>query len=205
MNTLSSWTVLHSVDGVTYSVSSAEQIFKSGINSVSLGLENVKKLQILITKNSADDISQSGGKNAYIFSLDSLEITSDKYEKHSESTLYCGPYEIRDEFNDPVNFSLATIDKGTCCVTPGVSSVSFYLSKDNLNWMPASYTGDSYKVVQFNSTNPEQSVSLIDKNLSRTKLLIEPTGIVDIEYSKEALLNLFISEEWSSRFVLRNT
>lgn len=205
VNGMSSWNVLYSLDGSTYNSLDSERVFRKGMNSVSVGLESVKKIQIIVTKDAADDISPSGGQNAYIFSLDSLEITSDQFNRHSESVLYCGPYEITDEFNQPVNFSLATLGKGTCCIYPGTTSVSFFLSKDNVNWFPASYNGDSYSVVQFNSTNPAQSINLIDESKSRSSIILEPTGTVDVEYAKEGLLNLFISNEWSDKFVLRNT
>ena len=158
-----------------------------------------------MTKTAADDISPSNSKNAYIFSLDALEITSDKFERHSTSTLYAGPYEVFDEYNKPVNFSMATIQQGTCCIIPDKTSVSFFLSKDNQNWFPASYNGDSYSVVQFNSTNPVQSLSYINSALNTDKLVVDPPEGVDLEYSREALCNLYISDAWSDRFVLRNT
>ena len=202
----SSWTVLYSIDGQTYAIAeSSEQVFKSGTNSVSLGLEGVKKIQIMLTKHAADDISPSGGKNAYIFSIDSLEIATDKFGRTSTSTLYCGPYEIYDEYNKPVNFSMATMKHGTCCVIPDKTSVSFFLSKDNINWLPASYTGDSYEVVQFNSTNPIQTLNYIDPSINIYKLITNAPEGVDLQYSKEALCNLYISDAWADRFVLRNT
>tara|TARA_B100000131_G_scaffold315009_1_gene352750 strand:- start:10180 stop:12201 length:2022 start_codon:yes stop_codon:yes gene_type:complete len=205
-NGRSSWTVLYSIDGQTYAIAdSSEQVFNSGINSVSLGLEGVKKIQIMLTKTAADDISVSGGKNAYIFSIDHLEITSDKFSRNSTSTLYCGPYEVYDEFNEPVNFSLATMETGTCCILPDKTSVSFFLSKDNINWIPASYTGDSFQIVQFHTTNPIQSLSYIDEGINIDKLVSTPPVGVDLEYSKEALCNMYISSAWSDKFVLRNT
>ena len=205
VNSLTSWNVLYSLDGSTFNSIDSERIFRKGMNSFSVGLESVKKLQVILTKDAADDVSPSGGQHAYIFSLDSLEVTSNKFNRNSESVLYCGPYEVTDEFNQPVNFSLATLSSGTCCILPEKSSVSFFLSKDNINWYPASYTGDSFSVVQFNSTNPAQSINLIDESKSQNAVIVEPTGTVDVEYAKEGLLNLYVSDEWSDKFVLRNT
>ena len=204
-NGRSHWTVMHSIDGSTYSILNDQKTFHSGINSVSLGLEEVKKIKIVITKDAADDTSLSNNRSAYIFSIDSLEITSDKFVRNSESILYCGPYEVYDEFNKPVNFSMATIENGTCCIVPEKTTVSFYLSKDNINWIPASYTGNSFKVVQFNSTNPSQTLPYLDTFQPLYGLVNEPPSGVDIEYSKEALTNLYIDDAWSDKFVLRNT
>jgi len=198
-------TLLYSLDGQTYSITDpAERLFTSGENCFSVGRDGVKKIQILLSKNAADEYGTSG-KNIYMFNLDTIDIGSNTYRRRPKSVFYAGPYEVYDENQNPVNFSIATLAHNTCCLTPEKTSVSFYLSKDNQNWKPASYTGDSLEVVQFNNTNPVGTYEYIDENVGKRNLVTSVPGNVDLEFGKEACCNLFISDEWADKFVLSNT
>ena len=198
------YAVLMSKDGSTYSTVGNESYFVTGLNTVSIGQENVKKIQILLTKYAADE-APTIGEAKYIFSLDSLEFTAGKFSRNSESILYAGPYEIFDELNNPVNFTQATMKDGTCCVIPDKSSVSFFLSNDNTNWIPASFNADSFTTVKFNNSNPPDSYEYLDNSVNPYVLITEAPERVNLEYAEEALCNLTIPEDWSDKFVLQNT
>ena len=205
VNSKMTCTVLYSLNGSTYTIlNPAERAFNAGENSFSLGKEGVTNVQLLLSKYAADEIGV-GGKNIYMFNIDSFEVGTDKYLRHPTSVLHAGPYEIYDENQNPVNFSLATLAHNTCCLTPEKTSVSFFLSKDNINWFPASYTGDSLEVVQFSNTIPIGTYAYINESESYTGLTDQAPDRVDLEYGKEAICNLYITSEWADKFVLSNT
>lgn len=203
-NSRMKYSILTSKDGSTYSLIGGESYFVTGLNTVSIGQENVKKIQILLTKYAADE-TPAIGESKYIFSLDSLEFTAGKFSRNSESTLYAGPYEIFDELNNPVNFTQATMKDGTCCIIPDKSSVAFFLSNDNTNWIPASFNADSFTTVKFNNSNPPDSYEYIDTSVNPNSLVIEAPERVNLEYSEEALCNISIPPNWSNKLVLQNT
>jgi len=205
-NSRMKYIVLYSKDGSTYSIASEESYFVTGLNSVSIGEEGVIKIQVLLIKNAADDTNTSGKENnKYIFSLDSLEITNDKFKEIEEHVLYAGPYEIYDELNRPVNFTQATLKDGTCCIIPEKSSVSFFLSNDNVKWIPASYDSNSYSTVRFSNSNPVGSFGYIDETGVKEDLILSAPENVNLEYSKEALCNIKIVKEYSEELVFQNT
>lgn len=203
-NSRMKFSVLYSKDGSTYTMLGEDQYFVTGINSKSVGQEDVKKIQIILTKYTADDVS-SINDHKYIFSLDSLEFTADKFSRNSESVLYAGPYEIYDEVNRPVNFTQATMKDGTCCIIPDKTNVSFFLSNDNVSWIPASYSGDSFSTVKFSNSNPAGSYEYIDEIKNPYSLITEAPDRVNLQYSEEALCNLRIPADWSDKLVLQNT
>lgn len=203
-NSRMKYSVLYSKDGSTYTMVGTDQYFVTGLNSKSIAQDKVKKIQILLTKYTADEVS-SINENKYIFSLDSIEFTADKFSRNSESVLYAGPYEVFDEINRPVYFTQATMKDGTCCIVPDKTSVSFFLSNDNTNWIPASYSGESFSTVKFSNSNPANSYEYIDVIKNPYSLITEAPNRVNLQYSEEALCNIKILPDWSDKLVLQNT
>jgi hypothetical protein len=204
-NALTTFRVFYSIDGKTFEESGyGRQDFGTGENQISIGIENILAMRIVLEKDAADH-SDSEVKHRYIFNVDSLEIFTDQYEVNQQSVLYCGPYRIFDESGDPVNFTMATLGTDTCCTVPRKSSVSFFLSKDNTTWMPASFTGDSLSVVYFNTTNPVGTYAYVDSSKNEKALSDTASSDVDLEFGKDLVCNLYISEDYSDGFVLRNT
>jgi hypothetical protein len=204
-NSITKMTVYYSLDGTTFhSVKPGRVEFGSGENQISVGMDGVRKLQILFTKTAADH-NDHDGRYRYIFSLDSLEIFNDKYDIDKRSVLIAGPYTITDEMGEPVNFTMATLGTDTCCTIPRRSSVSFFLSKDKTVWFPASYTGDSLSVVYFNTSNPVGTYAYLEPSINSDGLVGDAPPNLDLEHGKDLLCNLYISEDYSQDFVLRNT
>jgi hypothetical protein len=83
------------------------------------------------------------------------------------------------------------------------------LSKDNENWVPASFTDKSLSVVQFAISNPVGTYALVNEDIGRDLLTTDTTILgrhqVDIEYGKEAVCNIHIPSEYADKFVLQNT
>lgn len=196
--------VLISKDGSTYSMVGNESYFVTGLNTITIAEEDVKKVKIYLTKYAADE-TPSVGNSKYIFSLDSLEFTKGRFTRNSESVLVAGPYSLYDELNNPVNFTQATMKDGTCCIVPDKTSVSFFLSNDGINWIPASYNSNSFTTVKFNNSNPEESYSYIEPLSHPYALITNAPERVNLEYSEEALCNLKIESDWADKFILQNT
>lgn len=204
-NSITTLEVYYSVDGKSfYSVKPGQIEFGTGENQFSIGIDGIKKIKIELSKSAADH-SDGERNHKYIFSLDSIELFTDTYDVSKRSTLVLGPYSIANEMGEPVNFTMATLGNDTCCLVPRKSSVSFFLSKDKTNWFPVSYTGESLNVVQFNTSNPIGTYSHINNLTDQRSLFSEPPLNVDLEYGKDLICNLYISEDYSDGFVLRNT
>ena len=207
-NSLSWYALSYSLDGKSYvTVEPSNKRFSKGENIVSVGQEGIKKLRLVISKNAAD--TKDEGNYIYTFSLDSLDISSGGYTVDKESTLFAGPYYITDEQENPINFAIATLSHGTCCLLPSKTSVSFFLSKDNVNWIPASYNMQSLDTVQFGALSPESS-SLLDSDATSQNSLITDTQKlakfdIDYRFGKEALCNVYIPADDKEKFVLQNT
>ena len=202
-------TVHYSVNGSSFvRLDPPNRRFQKGENLFSIGKENVKKIKISLTKRTAD-YQRFDGLYSFDFSLDFIEVVAGKYTITKEDTLYAGPYYIEDDLGKPVNFSMATLDHGTCCIVPDATSVNFYLSKDNQTWYPASFNANSNSIVQFYNSNPHGTSSLIDPDvLSEGSLITDPLKIakygINYRYGEEALINLHISSEYADHFVLQN-
>jgi hypothetical protein len=201
-------TVYYSLNGTSYTaLEPGERKFVKGENTFCLGKEGVQKIKIALSKFAADTVR--GSSHTYLFSLDSLEILTGEYTVDKTSTMYAGPYYISDDLGNPINYSLATLSHGTCCIIPDRTSISFFLSKDNENWIPASFTDEALSVVQFSISNPVGTEAFLNGELKKDSLTTDTDLLsaydVSIEYGKEAICNLFIPEEFSKKFVLQNT
>lgn len=161
------YNVSYSASNESYStIEPSNRRFSSGENYTSIG-RNVRSIKISFIKQKADVIDSLNKRYLYNFSLDSIEMTKNKYKKNSESILYAGPYEILDENGTPVNFNMATIASNTCCIVPSKTSVSFYLSKDNENWIATDYKPNQQSnVVKFGLLNDNSNLEIIDEDES---------------------------------------
>ena len=202
-NTKTSITLLYSIDGHTFSVlKPAEQAMVKGENQFSVGIEGIKKIRLLLSKDGADEMS--GDKSIYIFSFDCLEIFTDRFTPQTRSVLIAGPYEVLDENGADVNFSMATLQHDTCCVVPEETSVNFYLSKDGEVWFPVSYREKSLSTVAFNTTSPEGTETFIDDSQADSTLITTVPLGVDYRFGREAFLNKYISDTYSDKLVTQS-
>jgi hypothetical protein len=120
-------------------------------NYVEVNKEGVKSVRLTFSKDGYD--YKDGNRFVYIFALDFIGGTTKKFKINEESILSLGPYKILDEENNEVNFSMATIKGGTCCIVPDKTSIDFYLSKDKINWFKTDYAGGGKQVIQFEESN----------------------------------------------------
>ena len=199
--------VYYSLNGWDYTLVDPSGLrFDKGENLICIGKENVKKIKIVLVKDAAD--MPDGNKHVYAFSLDSIEVLTGSYTVKQVSTLYAGPYELYDHTGEAVNFSMATMSHGTCCVIPETTSVEFFISKDGISWFPASFQEGVLDVIHFATTSVHNDYFLNDNVYNPYMLISDPTQIVkldlDIQYGKEACINAYIPEELSSRFVQSN-
>jgi len=129
---------------------------------------DIKYVKVRLQKRAADITTRF--RNQYIFSVDYIGAID--YEFESSSTFYSKAYEIVDEDGNPVNFTMASLEKLTCCVTPNETSISFYLSKDGENYMPANYFGESGTIVEF-SNQISRSVFSVFSNENRDLISVD--------------------------------
>lgn len=121
---------------------------ESSINNFSIFDTDIKSIKVIFTKHAYDRVYAN--QYEYFFSIDYIGKINYVYD--DRSTFYSKAYEIVDEDGNPVNFSMATLKVGTCCTLPDGTAISFYLSKDNENYYPASYFEEANSIVEFNNT-----------------------------------------------------
>lgn len=198
INSKQSYSVLYTKDGSNYF-----QVFESDLrvtnneNYVEVNQDNVKRLRLVITKRGYD--IKVANDYGYVFSLDFIGHTKSAYRINEESVAYLGPYEILDENSEPINFNLATIKGGTCCIVPEKTTVDIYLSKDNVNWLKADFNGESRQVVQFGET--ENDIFEIVDSESSLGFLAESIPQEITLKNNEKLLNYYISAENKELFI----
>lgn len=125
-------------------------VVSNNSNYIEINQEKVKSIKLVLTKEVSD--YKDGDKYAYLFTLDFLGYTENEYKINKDSELYLGPYEVLDENNEPVNFTMGTVKGGTCCIIPDESTIDMYLSKDNATWLKADFKGTSQDVIQFSES-----------------------------------------------------
>jgi hypothetical protein len=175
-----------SFEGLTY--------VNNGTNVFTINKSKVKYVKVVLSKNEADTFIE----NNYVFNftIDYIGLIDMQYETTNDSTLVCGPYEIFDIENKPVNFSYATIKSGTCCVIPENTSIEFYLSKDKLNWKHLSFWDQTNSVASFGESVSDL-FSLID-DTSSSFIITNKTKLLEYGLSisnNEGILNFYIPEE----------
>lgn len=194
----------YSVDGEDYNLlKPGGKRFSSGENFSSLGLE-VKKIKIKFKKNKADSIIEFKKTYLYMLTLDSIDFDICEYKPNSISTAMFGPYPVYNEYGDPINFSMATIANNTCCIIPEKTSVSFFLSKDGIDWVSAEYSNDknASDIVKFGSLNKSSLLKEIDTLKEKTSLIRDDevsSGALD-----ELIYNFSIAQADLDKINLKN-
>lgn len=182
-------------------LTSLKEVFESnqrlteGENYIEINQENVKRIKLVLSKYNYD--YKERDEYAYVFSLDFIGHTIATYKVNKESTLYLGPYEILNENEEEVNFSMATLKGGTCCIVPEKSSIDMYLSKDNVNWIKSDFNGNTKQVVQFEESE-ESNLEIFDFVDVASKANFIAQNSIPEELSlenDEKLFNLYIPAE----------
>ena len=176
--------------------------FSSGENYTAVG-KKVKGFKISLFKEKADIIDNLKNKYYFSFSLDNIEFTKNTFEKNSESILYAGPYEVFDENGNPLNFNMATLSGNTCCITPEKTSISFFLSKDEINWRSIEYKKNSQsELVKFGNITDNSILS--KKDSSKTLFdFVYDNNLTESTF-EEVLFNFEIEPEDLEKINLRN-
>lgn len=153
--------VYYSLDGVSFKDVFSNNIrAQDGENFFDIYKEKVKKIKVKITKFAHDFIKN--GKFGYFFYVDFIGKV--KYNYLRESTLLTKAYEILDENKNPVDFSLATIKTGTCCIIPEESSIDFYLSKDGISWKSISHNDEGNKIIEFRKGIDSEALGFLEQD-----------------------------------------
>jgi len=158
--------------------------FSTGENFTNLNEKKISKIRISLIKENSDE--KMGGGHRYIFNINSIKIRKDFFSKNQEGVLYAGPYEVKDSFGDPINFSMAKLSTDTCCIVPDKTSVNFYLSKDNMNWKEAFFEEGYQNVIKFNEIDIANQGTEIDSNENKFNI---------IRINKDFYLNFKIKTE----------
>jgi hypothetical protein len=188
--------VLYSLDGQVYTaaepgdfvISTSEVLF-------SLAQEGVKKIQFLFLKDASDAESDRG--YAYVFAFDSIRFYTNEYSDDAYSVLYAGPYSLYDFDGNPVYFTKATME--ACVDEPEETSVLFFLSKDNVSWLPVDWNASGSSVVSFGDGTASIAAEYIDSSLGAGVLIAEPVALEEIDYASEAALNIYISADYADK------
>lgn len=176
--------------------------FSSGENYTSIG-KKVKSIKIEFFKNKADSIDRLNKRYLFAFALDSIELTSNRYKKNSESILYAGPYEILNEDGRPINFSMATIASNTCCITPEKTSISFFLSKDEKNWYGVDYKpGEQSSLIKFGLLYDDSMLEAITEDVGLKNFIYRDDLTEDS--LEECIFNFRIKKAESEKINFKN-
>jgi hypothetical protein len=190
---------------------SAARRLSSDTNVITLNNEDsnfdqkIKAIKIVLRKTAYD--KREGDYYAYHFGLDYLGYVDRKYNLNKESVLYCGPYEVLDEYGSPYNYSIARVDKGTCCEIPEETSIDMYLSKDNINFIKAEFNLEHNPIIHFNdnwgNAKSFEIFSLIDLDTENEFITDENSVDLDVNNSQD-ILNFYIPEENKNKIDLKS-
>lgn len=195
--------LFYSVDGQAFSLlEPAETVITSDSLVFNVGIDGIKKLQVLLTKEAYDSKTPNKKQNVYAFSLDSLKIFTDLYQDDSHSVLICGPYEVISAEGSPVYFSKATLS--ACTYEPDETSIDFYLSNDGENWKFSAHDGKSLQLVTFGDSTSTVSAAYIDPSETAQTVLEEAEGIDEVDFQSEGILNIYISPDYEGQVPLQS-
>jgi hypothetical protein len=157
--------------------------------------QKIKAIKLILRKTAYDLKTDIG--YAYHFGMDYIGYIARRYNVNTESVLYAGPYEVLDEDGVPYNYSIARIDKGTCCEIPNKTSLDIYISKDNVNFIKAEFNQEHNPIIQFNNNwgnaKSFEDFDLINENSENDFILDENELELNISNSQD-IFNLFIPE-----------
>jgi len=196
--------VFYSTNGVDFNQMDIGVNVNEEINYIDLNNEEIKYKKIIIKFRKTGFDYKKNNKFFYVFSFDYLGFIENLYKPNTQGTLFLGPYEILDEDNLPVEYSLATIKAGTCCEIPNTTSINFYLSKNGIDYYKCGYSNESSNIVSFEDNtnfNILNDFEVIDYE-SSYEFLVENVETLIEEYTLgecEEFLNVVLLEESVSK------
>jgi hypothetical protein len=195
--------LFYSIDGTAFTVTKpAEVTVESESLVFNVGIDTVKKIQVVLTKDAYDTKTPNRKQCIYSFSLDSLKIYGDFYDDGTASTLLCGPYDILDSSGSPVYFTKAALSACTC--EPEETSVDFYVSNDGETWKFSSHDEKSVQLVTFGDSSVGTSVAYVNSTSSPYAVLAEAVGVDEVDFQTEGILNAYIPATYYKQIPLQS-
>lgn len=189
-------TLFYSLDGQSFvALEPVERVFQDDEMQFNVGIDGVQVIQISLSKNASDAVTATGNQFVTIFSLDTVKIYSDRYVDDKESVLYAGPYEVVDEMGEPVYFTKATCT--ACAVIPDDTDISYFLSKDGINYVPVDPESRSLGVVSFANGAKAGSEKRIDPLRRDGSLEESATGLEEVDFLTEAIINVGVAKAFA--------
>lgn len=194
-------TLFYSTNGSSFNpIYPVEQRVTSSL-IVPVNSTGVKKLQILLSKEAADNKLENN-EYEYLFLIDRISFEAGEFELSDFSTLVAGPYEVVSSDGSEVYFTKATLT--ACTLEPTGTSVAFYLSNDGETYSAIDHKGLTSSYLTFGDHTPDQAISFVDSDLSAHSLVerLELTEEVDVGH--EAYLNAYITSDYAEKIPSRN-
>jgi hypothetical protein len=199
-NSRNTATVFYSLDDKIYKTLEPQEIVLTTEENVfNVGLDGVRRIRIMISKDRYDNTTAVNSQFVYVFSLDSIKLYSKSYSADAESIVIAGPYDVLDEEGQPVMFTKATAD---VCVTQGEEdSVGLFLSTDGITYLPIDHTSNGLGIVSFTNGSSSGTETAITSTIAAAGLTEE--AVVELRPT-EALLNTAVDREWASEVVRKS-
>ncbi len=197
-------TVRYSVDGQLFTVvEPGEIVFEKNELTFTLGIADVRTIQVLLSKEAADNRTTRNNQWVYAFILDTVELYTNEYTSSMRSEMIAGPYLVRDVEGNDVNFYKA---KCSACVTADAeTSVNLFVSKDNVTYLPISHTSTGPdQIVTFGNSENTGTEIFVDLTVDPVELVEEPAVLDQINTLDTAVINTGISQTWTSRVPLES-
>lgn len=195
--------LFYSIDGTEFTATDPLEVTVESDSLVfNVGIEGVKKVQVVFSKDAYDTKTPNRKQCIYSFSLDSLKIYSDLFEEGSSSVLICGPYDLLDSSGSPIYYTKAALS--ACTYEPDETSVDFYVSNDGETWKFSSHDEKSIQLVTFGDASVGSSVSYIDATASPYAVLAECSDVDEVDFQTEGILNAYISAEYYKQIPLQS-
>lgn len=201
-------TCFYSLDGKTFEpLLPVERVITTEENMFNIGLENVHKIQIVLSKSAADTTVKR--QHVYLFNLDSLSVFSSPFKNTSYSTIELGPYLVKDGEENDVFFTKALFH--ACTEEPSDTSCAFFLSQDGTNWVPADHNGDNLNYISFGDGSASVASAVIDSTRNEDVLIdtsvFDPTltaTIEEVDFATESILNRYVTAAYSAKVPLNS-
>lgn len=140
----------YSVDGVDY------QLIEPGMRSfdkentlISVGQDGVKSIRLVFTKSAADSRTTSFGQWAYLWSFDSIELYRTSFG-FNQTYVWQQQCDLQSSaaFTEVNAISKVTLE--VCTIEPKDTSISWYVSSDQENWVPINPYRKAIDIVTLN-------------------------------------------------------
>jgi len=200
VNSRNTATVFYSLDDRTFKALEPQEVtLTTEENVFNVGLDGVRKIRLMISKDRFDNTAAAANQFVYVFSLDSLKLYSKAYSTTAESKVEAGPYAVLDESGSSVNFTKATAD---LCITQGdEDSVALFLSTDGVTYYPIDHSSNGLGVVSFTNGSSVGTETILESTLSPLGLTVTP--VIELRPT-EALLNTAVGSEWAPLVVTKS-